>query len=87
MLVDTPSLDNRLTLDANGEPLIAYHLSSADEERFREGVAEAIRVMFRGGAQEVFLPTTENVTGSPSSELADWRPDRAMVRLEAPART
>jgi len=74
MLVDTPSPDNRLTVDANGEPLIAYHLSSADEERFREGIAEAIRVMFRGGAREVLLPTTENVLGDPASQQPPTQP-------------
>ncbi len=74
MLVDTPSPENRLTVDTNGEPLIAYHLSNADAERFREGVAKAIRVMFRGGAREVFLPTSENVAGSPSSEQPPLQP-------------
>ncbi|MGC2618755.1 MAG: GMC family oxidoreductase [Acidobacteriaceae bacterium] len=74
MLVDTPSPDNRVTLDASGEPLIAYHLSIADEQRFREGIAEAIRVMFRGGAQEVFLPTTENVLDFPPNQRPPMQP-------------
>jgi choline dehydrogenase-like flavoprotein len=61
MLIDTPSPENRLTLDENGEPIITYHLSDQDKLRFREGIAEAIRVMFRGGASEVYLPTIEHV--------------------------
>jgi len=67
MLIDTPSPENRLTLDENGEPVIDYRLSDEDKERFREGIAEAIRVMFRGGASEVYLPTIEDVLGRPRS--------------------
>lgn len=68
MLVDTPNPDNRLTIDADGEPVISYQVSLADKARFREGIAEAIRVMFRGGAREVYLPTLERVL--PSEEAA-----------------
>jgi choline dehydrogenase-like flavoprotein len=64
MLIDTSSPANRLTLDERGEPQIAYRLSEADKVRLRNGVAEAIRVMFLGGAKEVYLPTTENILGS-----------------------
>jgi choline dehydrogenase-like flavoprotein len=63
MLVDTPSPENRLTLDEKGEPLIAYTLSEADKVRFRRGITEAVRVMFLAGAKEVYLPTTEEILG------------------------
>lgn len=61
MLVDTPEPDNRLTLDASGEPVITYQLASPDKARFRDGIAEAIRVMFEGGAREVYLPSLERI--------------------------
>ena len=64
MLIDTVSPENRLTLDENGEAIIHYQLSESDKERFSEGVAEAVRMMFLAGAREVYLPTTENILGS-----------------------
>jgi len=63
MLIDTPSPDNRLILDKNSDPEIQYQLGEADKQRFREGVAEAVRVMFQAGATEVYLPTTEDILG------------------------
>jgi choline dehydrogenase-like flavoprotein len=65
MLIDTPAPQNRLLLDENGEPRIDYALSDADKARFRLGVAEAIRIMFKAGAKEVYLPTTEDVLSHP----------------------
>jgi choline dehydrogenase-like flavoprotein len=69
MLIDTPSPENRITLDAQGEPLIAYTLSGSDKQRFRRGVAEAVRIMFLAGAKEVYLPTTENILGGGNTEV------------------
>jgi len=63
MLVDTPQAGNRIVLDENGSPQIEYVLSEADKRRFAEGVAEAVRVMFKAGAKEVYLPTTEELLG------------------------
>ena len=54
MLVDTPSPENRLVLDERGEPRIQYQLSESDKQRFRQGIAEAVRVMFLAGAKEVY---------------------------------
>jgi hypothetical protein len=67
MLIDTVSPGNRLVLDEDGEPVINYQLSEADKRRFREGVAEAVRMMFLAGATEVYLPTTENILDSPQA--------------------
>jgi choline dehydrogenase-like flavoprotein len=64
MLVDTPSPENRLVLDERGEPRIQYQLSENDKQRFRLGIAEAVRIMFLAGAKEVYLPTTENILGN-----------------------
>ena len=69
MIIDTPSPENRITLDAQGEPLVTYTLSDPDKQRFRHGVAEAIRIMFLAGAKEVYLPTTEDVLGAGGQEL------------------
>jgi choline dehydrogenase-like flavoprotein len=77
MLVDTPSPDNRLTLDQNGEPVIHYALSESDKARFRHGIAEAIRIMFLAGAKQVYLPTTEDVLGNGASSTILTGPDQA----------
>jgi choline dehydrogenase-like flavoprotein len=69
MLIDTPSPQNRITLDKDGEPIINYALSEPDKVRFRKGVAEAIRIMFLSGAKAVYLPTTEDVLGDGVSPL------------------
>jgi choline dehydrogenase-like flavoprotein len=66
MLIDTPSPENRVTLDPQGEPLIAYTLSESDKVRFRLAVAQAVRVMFLAGAEQVYLPTTEDILGPQS---------------------
>jgi len=67
MLIDTPSPNNRVRLNADGEPEVEYTLSDADKARFRQGVAEAVRIMFRAGAKQVFLPTNEDILGENSS--------------------
>jgi choline dehydrogenase-like flavoprotein len=63
MLIDTPSPSNRVVLDGAGEPEVEYTLSDADKVRFRRGVAQAVRIMFRAGAKQVFLPTNEDILG------------------------
>jgi choline dehydrogenase-like flavoprotein len=61
MLIDTPQPGNRVLPDESGAPQIDYTLSAADKQRFAEGIAQAIRVMFKAGAKEVYLPTTEDL--------------------------
>ena len=61
MLIDTPSPENRVVLGTDGEPEVEYQISEADKQRFRQGVAEAVRIIFRAGAKEVFLPTNEDI--------------------------
>jgi choline dehydrogenase-like flavoprotein len=63
MLIDTPSPNNRITLDPQGEPQVEYTLSDPDKARFGRGVAEAVRIMFLAGAKQVYLPTTEDILG------------------------
>ena len=53
MLIDTPQPNNRIMLDESGSIQIDYMLSEPDKKRFSEGIAEAIRVMFKAGAKEV----------------------------------
>jgi choline dehydrogenase-like flavoprotein len=77
MLIDTPSPDNRVTLDKDGEPVVNYVLSEPDKVRFRRGVAEAIRIMFLAGAKEIYLPTTEDVLGDGVSPLILTSPQQA----------
>jgi choline dehydrogenase-like flavoprotein len=66
--VDTPQPNNRIVLDERGSSQIDYTLSEPDKRRFSEGIAEAIHVMFKAGAKEVYLPTTENILGGGTGE-------------------
>ncbi len=63
MLVDTPSADNRVVLDATGDTVLEYTLSDGDKARFRVGVAIGVRMMFLAGAKKVIIPSNENVLG------------------------
>ena len=65
MLVDTPSDDNRITLDDQGNPVLTYALSEDDKKRFRTGVALGIRMMFLAGAKKVIIPSNENFLNQP----------------------
>ncbi|WBU59936.1 GMC family oxidoreductase N-terminal domain-containing protein [Paracoccus albus] len=65
MLVDTPSHDNRIVLDAEGNTTVEYSLSADDKARFRTGVGIGIRMMFLAGASQVIIPSSENVLGLP----------------------
>jgi choline dehydrogenase-like flavoprotein len=76
MLIDTPSPDNRIRLDREGEPVIDYTLSEPDKVRFRRGVAEAVRIMFLAGAKQVFLPTTEDILQDAVSPLVLTSPSQ-----------
>ena len=89
MLIDTPSPENRITLDAQGEPQITYKLSDPDRARFRHGVAEAIRIMFMAGAKQVFLPTTEDLVGTtPAVLTSPEQAEQVEARLQfTPNRT
>jgi choline dehydrogenase-like flavoprotein len=70
MLIDTPSPSNRVVLNGTGEPEVEYTLSDADKVRFRRGVAQAVRIMFRAGAKQVFLPTNEDIlSGNTTGQL------------------
>ncbi len=77
MLIDTPSPENRITLDNDGEPVINYVLSEADKIRFRRGVAAAVRIMFLAGAKQVYLPTTEDILGDGVSPVVLTDPKQA----------
>jgi choline dehydrogenase-like flavoprotein len=72
MLIDTPQANNRVVLDENGGAEIDYTLSEPDKKRFAEGIAEAIHVMFKAGAKEVYLPTTEDILGHAGRESQPW---------------
>jgi len=61
MLIDTVSESNRLRLDAQGQVEIEYVLSADDKNRLAKATAEAVRIMFLGGAKEVYVPTTETI--------------------------
>lgn len=73
MLVDTVSDGNRITLDAEGNPVVTYALSEADKQRFRIGAALAVRMMFLAGAKTVIIPSNENFL-----QASDFDPMRAV---------
>lgn len=77
MLIDTPALTNRIVLDDKGDPNIDYTLSEADKVRFANGVAEAVRVMFFAGAEEVYLPTTEDILDNGDQPVVLTKPEQA----------
>lgn len=53
MLIDTPSDKNSISLGENGAAVINYTLSNADKVRMADAVADAVKVMFAGGAKRV----------------------------------
>ena len=62
MLVDTPSLSNRVEWhSATDEPRILYTLSTADRDRLRFAARTGVEMLFAAGAREVLLPSTEAV--------------------------
>jgi choline dehydrogenase-like flavoprotein len=62
MLVDTPSPDNRVMLNPQTKKLeIFYELSNEDKKRMKEGLSEALKILLRQGAQNVFLPSSEMI--------------------------
>ena len=46
---------------------IDYEFSDADKKRLEKATAEAVRIMFLGGAKEVYVPTTERILQSESA--------------------
>jgi choline dehydrogenase-like flavoprotein len=59
-----------VVLDSKSEPQVEYTLAEDDKKRFRRGVALAAKIMLKGSAKEVYLPTTENlVEGGAVGEL------------------
>ncbi len=66
MLVDTPSDDNCVSLDDQGNVMVQYNLSEPDKQRFRAGVAIGIRMMFMAGAKQVIIPSNENFLNLPN---------------------
>jgi choline dehydrogenase-like flavoprotein len=82
MLVDESSPDNRIVLAADGTPEIHYQLTEADQARFREGLATAVRLMFKAGAKEVILPTFEDLGRGPGATLTDESMADEVARLK-----
>jgi choline dehydrogenase-like flavoprotein len=68
MLIDTPQPNRRVVLDESGSLQIDYTLSEADKNRFSEGIAEAIRVMFKAGAKGFTCRLQKTFLGDGMSE-------------------
>jgi len=56
LLLDEPDPANRITLDAQGQPVLHYRL---DGPAMKRGIEEGVRLLFAGGARRVHLPTAE----------------------------
>lgn len=65
LLVDASRPENRV----EPGPRLVWSLSEEDRRRFAAGVAEGIRVLFRAGARQVLVPTSEDVLGDGSPAL------------------
>jgi len=59
MLVDTVSNDNCVFIDDNGDVQVDYTLSKKDKKRFKKAILNAIKILFKQGAKEVFIPSME----------------------------
>jgi choline dehydrogenase-like flavoprotein len=69
MLLDSVNPENRIRLGADGFPELHYTLGDADRRRMIHGVAEAVRILFKSGAKQVLLPSTEPIlTGEPTDD-------------------
>jgi choline dehydrogenase-like flavoprotein len=68
LLIDSARNENRVRLDAKGDPVIDYALDVVDRRRFAFGVAQAMRILFQAGARRVWVPTQQafiDATGKP----------------------
>ncbi|GAA3627247.1 GMC family oxidoreductase N-terminal domain-containing protein [Flavivirga jejuensis] len=68
LLIEEMQKTNRIEKSKDSVPEIFYSLSDNDISRFRFGVAEAIKIMFKGGAKKVIIPSFENLCGNPDSD-------------------
>jgi choline dehydrogenase-like flavoprotein len=69
MVVDESSMSNKIFFDKNKVLQIHYELSDKDKEKFINGLAEAATIMFKAGASEVIIPTTENFLKNESGNI------------------
>ncbi|WP_103069474.1 GMC family oxidoreductase N-terminal domain-containing protein [Aquimarina sediminis] len=68
LLIEEMQKKNRVERSIEGKPEIYYELSKNDLSRFRFGVAEAVKIMFKGGAKKVIIPSFEKLSGDPNSD-------------------
>jgi choline dehydrogenase-like flavoprotein len=60
MLVDTPNVNNYVYIDhMTGKAVVRYEFSNSDKKRFKQGIKQALYMLFEQGAKEVFVPTRE----------------------------
>ncbi|MFA6237936.1 MAG: GMC family oxidoreductase [Bacteriovorax sp.] len=60
MVVDESTMKNKVYVDQNKSLQIHYELTEVDKDKFIEGIADAAQIMFRAGASEVLIPSSEN---------------------------
>jgi len=78
MLIDTVNDDNKIFLDpATGRVEVNYTISDTDKIRMRSGIKVAIKNLLKNGAQEVFIPTAENIFG-----VGKWQPFRSPENVD-----
>jgi choline dehydrogenase-like flavoprotein len=61
MLLDSVDMANRIALGPDGQPELHYTLGDADRKRLVHGLAEAVRILFKSGAKQVLVPSSEPV--------------------------
>lgn len=69
LVIDSVDADNRILLDADGEPQVIYRLAEGDRRRFARAIGRAARAMLAAGASEVYLPSIEPYAGVGQGKL------------------
>lgn len=64
LLIEDMQLINKVTINKIGQPEIYYKLSENDIARLKRGVAEGIKILFKGGAKKVIISTYEPLCGN-----------------------
>ena len=69
MAIDVPESHNRVTLNPSENPEIEYQLSDEIKDRLRFGIKQAVTMMFKAGAERVYIPSNEDIFASGESQL------------------
>jgi choline dehydrogenase-like flavoprotein len=70
ILIDSVNENNYLKFKKKKDDVtIQYRIAPEDKKRFVKGLGEAARILFKGGAKEVLLNTSEKYLGQPGLQV------------------